>query len=496
MSEAKDSISELLEGKKLIIASNRGPVSFVKDEAGRLRAKRGAGGLVTAMSFVLEAAKATWIACPISETDRDYAMQNKSIPMPANDPNYWLRFVRVDRPTYDLYYNEVSNKLLWFALHYLWDLVHEPILGEDIIRAWDEGYLAVNRAMAETIALEGKPLEGSAERPIVMIHDYHLLTCGYEVKKLMPDTVVTFFQHVPWPQADYLRVLPEKIRDDIFKGLLACDLIGFHTEQYGENFLNCCRQFIDCEIDWDNKIVRLDGREIKVRAYPISIQPDQLRRYARDTEVSEWVDRLRGKYDSQSLVVRVDRVEPTKNAVRGFRAFDLMLERHPELLGKVKFLACMYPSRDSLSVYRNYLDEVSRVAEEVNKKHGNDSWRPISLEIEDNYPRSTAALRIYDVLLVNSIADGMNLVAKEGPVLNERSGTLVLSGNSGAFNELGDGAIIVNPFDVSETAEALYQAVTMPESERKLRAERLANVMEENDSLKWLYHQLCDADKL
>ncbi len=497
MTDAEAVVTSLMRGKRLVIASNRGPAHFDRDENGELIAERGAGGLVTAMSQVLEQAGATWVACPMTDGDKELAASATRVPMPSEDPVYHLRFASIDSQEYDLYYNEISNKILWFDFHYLWDLPLEPSFNGATIAAWNDGYARVNRDVAETIADECRAgaIEDPSSRPVVLLHDYHLMTAGQYVRELVPDVILTHFLHIPWPDPDYFKVLPTQIREEILEGMLACDVLGFHAQSYGDNFLSCVAEVMGLPVDWESRTTVWRGRTIRVRTYPISIHPDGLSKLSASDEVGAWEDRIAEIRGDCKMLLRIDRVDPAKNALRGFQAYDQMLSEHPELVGKVMFFAFLNPSREEVQAYHDYLESTQALVAEINERHGTDGWIPIHLEIEDDFPRSVAGLKNYDLLLVNSTQDGMNLVAKEGPILNENDGMLILSEGCGASNELEAGAIIVNPFDIGQTSEAMYRGLTVTAEERKARAELLVEVVSRNNILKWLYHQLYDIDQ-
>jgi len=298
--------------------------------------------------------------------------------------------------------------------------------------------------------------------------------------------------HIPWPEPDYWRVLPGYVREGVLESLLAADVVAFHTRGYVRRFLETASQILGVEYDADKGAVYHEGREVWVRAYPISIDPAEFEELAGSEAVLEqekFVKNLPGK-----LLLRVDRTDLSKNVVRGFQAFGRMLERHPEMAGEVTFLAQLQPSRTDVPEYAAYMEAVGRTAEEINGRHGTESWRPIELFMEDNFPRSVAAYKNFDVLLVNAVRDGMNLVAKESMIVNERDGVLVLSENAGAHEELGEHALTVNPFDLDEQADAIHEALTMPEEERRRRAEALRGTVRSNTIEDWVEAQMEDIE--
>jgi trehalose 6-phosphate synthase len=472
----------LAHGGKTIVVSNRGPVTFTRGESGEREHSRGAGGLVTALNAVLRRAEnAVWIAS--AQSEEDVAVSEEPAPYEVEDLR--IRFVEHDPEAYDLMYNELANPLLWFVQHGLYDLPYSPALGDETRRAWEEGYVPVNRNFADAV-VETAADEGS---PTILLHDYQLyMTPLFVRERLGEDAFVSLFVHIPWPDPDLWRVLPHYVREAVLESLLSANIVAFHTHRYARAFAETAADVLGAEAE--NGVIFYRGREVWVRAYPISIDPAEFEDLARSEDVLEqerFVEGLPGK-----LLLRVDRTDLSKNVVRGFLAYDRMLERHPEMKGEVTFLAQLQPSRTDISEYAAYLEAVGTTAQEINEKHGTASWRPIELFMEDNFPRSVAAYKNFDVLLVNAVRDGMNLVAKEAAVINEKNGILVLSENAGAHEELGEQALTVNPYDIDEQADAIHTALTMPEEERERRAKALREAVRSNTIEDWVEAQIED----
>jgi trehalose 6-phosphate synthase len=402
---------------------------------------------------------------------------------------YRLRFVDHDPQAYDLYYNVVSNPVLWFAQHYLWGLAESPNVDQGLHQAWTEGYVSVNRSFADAVVAE---LEREPEAA-VFFHDYHLYLAPGMVREHAPDATLSHFIHIPWPQPDYLRVLPESIRRALHEGLLANDVVSFQTERWGKNFLRSCEDVLGATCDFKASLVMHGGRTVGVHARPISVDPQEFDALAGSENVLAEESSLEAVRPPQ-LIVRVDRTDPSKNIVRGFRAYELLLEEHPELHGRVGMLALLDPSRQDIPEYSEYLGAIQRAARTVNDRFRNEGWLPLDLRIEDNFVQAVAAYKQFDVLLVNAIFDGMNLVAKEAPLVNTRDGVLVLSENAGAHDELGEWALTVNPFDLSGQAAALHIALTMAEDERRRRLEAIRAHVREHDIAAWIESQLADLD--
>ena len=488
-----------IESRPLIVASNRGPVTFTREANGTFSSKKGSGGVVTAVTGIARETVPIWIACPMTLGDRRRAEQAREngeefIIPEGLDPTFRLRFVLPDSATYHKYYNKISNPLLWFLQHYLWDTPTAPDITAETYDAWTNGYVVVNQLFAEEILAAAAALD---EEPIIMLQDYHLYLAAGMIRSLRPQATIQQFVHIPWPDPDYWRLLPLSWRRAICEGMLGNDIVGFQTREHARSFLYTCEAYVPgAEVDYTTREVQWEGRRIEVRHYPISIDIEAVRRnaYSKEARVH---DRYLPSFYNEFTVLRVDRAEPSKNIVRGFHAFGRFLEAHPEFVGRVNFVAILVPSRMDVLEYRDYLDDVSSIAGRINARYANveTSWQPINLILGENYPRALAAMKWYDVLMVNSIIDGMNLVAKEGCLLNERNGVLILSEGAGAVVQLGEDALMIAPADVEATADAIYQALTMPLPERRRRADNLRRAVESDDVAKWFREQIYDLDR-
>ena len=481
------------ERRKLIVVSNRGPASFSRDEEGNRVARRGGGGLVTALRSLVSHHDVTWIASAMTEEDRAVVGEagGEAIDEVARDGSpYRLRLVEHDPAAYDWFYNVVANPTLWFLQHYLWALAYAPNIDPGLHHAWDDGYVPVNRAFAGAVLSELDAQPDAA----VLFHDYHLYLAPRFVRDAKPDVPLAHFVHIPWPEPDLWRVLPEPIRRAIHEGLLANDVVGFHAHRWRRNFLRSTRDLLDADCDFDRSVCSYgDGRTF-VAARPISVEPAEFEELAESDQVRRLEAELE-EHRREFLVLRVDRTDPSKNVVRGFRAFELFLDAHPELHGRVTMLALLDPSRQDIPEYAEYLGAIQRAARAVNDRFQREGWTPVDLRIEDNFPLSVAAYKQYDVLLVNAIYDGLNLIAKEGPLVNERDGVLILSENAGAHEELGLWALSVNQFDLDEQAKAIEQALQMPREERHARLEATREHVRTHDVAAWLEAQLEDLDR-
>ncbi len=483
-----ESGGEAAENTRFVIVSNRGPVTFSRSESGERGYSRGAGGLVTALNAVSRRRReVVWIASAQGEEDARVAEESLEEPYKVEDLKIVL--VEHDEESYDLMYNHLANPLLWFVQHGLYDLPYKPELGEDTQRAWEDGYVVISENFAEAV---GRTLEAiGGEEPVILVHDYQLYMVPHALReRLGDDPFISLFVHIPWPDPETWRVLPRYVREGALRSLLKANVVAFHTEGYARNFVRTAQEVLGVKTNEGEGVIHLGDREVWVRAYPISIDPSEFEELAQSEEVlegEELVKNLAGK-----LLLRVDRMDLSKNIVRGFHAYDRMLERYPQMREQVTFLARCQPSRGDIPEYARYAEDIQNVAGEINEKHATGSWKPIELSMEDDFPLSVAAYKNYDVLLVNAVRDGMNLIAKEAVIANEKNGVLLLSENAGAHEELGEHALTVNPFDIDEQADALYEALTMPEDERARRAEELEQTIRSNTIEEWVEAQLRD----
>ena len=413
----------------------------------------------------------TWIAAAMTDEDR----------VVAREPSRELVLLDIPKPMYERYYSVAANPTLWFVHHSLWPLGTSPDFDEARHAAWTDGYVPVNEmfAQAALAQLERKP--GAT----VFFHDYHVYLAPRMVRDARPDVVSSHFVHVPWPGTEAWSVLPGDARRAVHDGLLANDVVGFHTDRWKRNFLRSCADVLGAEVSGD--VVRHAGRETRVTAHPIGIDPGELDELAANENVLAREQEIVAARP-EMLVLRVDRTDPSKNIVRGFRAFGLFLERHPELRGRVRMLAFLDPSRQDIPEYADYVAAVEREAEALG-----DS---VELRIADDFMQSVAAYKQFDVLLVNAVFDGLNLVSKEAPYVNTRDGVLVLSENAGSHEELGEWALSVSPFDVSAQADAIHAALTMDASERRHRLEAIRSHVRTHDLAEWTAAQLADLDRV
>ena len=496
----REHLARLLEpDQRLVVVSNRGPLSFKRTRAGEWRANRGSGGLVTALAEVGRLAPVTWVSAAMDTADRAAretldqgaeasAALRKVIAAELPGQDLELRLVEVSDDAFRAHYTVVSNPFLWFLQHQLYQLPYEPRVDDRLIDAWQNGYSVVNEELGRAAAAAG-----AGARPVVLLQDYHLYLAAAAVRAARPDALLLHFNHIPWPSVEAWQVLPQALRRSICEGLLANDILGFQTDRYATNFLLTADAFVrDARVDPDGRHVRWRGRTVWIRSYPISLDPKALSAFAAGRQVAQQRATLEARLQragNPRLIVRVDRLEPSKNALRGFLAFEALLQRKPELRRSVRFLAIQSASRERLPEYARYATEVREVIARVNGM-GDPDTQPIWLLDGSDYAVAIAALQLANVALVNPIVDGMNLVAKEAVLVGEP--VLVLSETAGAAEQLASDSLTVTAADVAGTSRTLLEALEMPDEQRLLHLRRLRASVRAEDLGWWLSRQLRD----
>jgi len=448
----------------IVLVSNRGPVSFAVGPDGGLDARRGSGGLASGLGSLGERGDCHWVAGALTDGDRIAAARGS-----VDAAGFHLRLVDPGADAWRRYYDEISNETLWFLHHGLFDPVREPAFDDEWRAAW-EAYRGVNALFADHVS------EVAAEGATVLVQDYHLSLLGGRLRRLRPDLRTVHFHHTPFCGPDELAVLPDDVAAALMEGLAGFDACGFHTRRWAARYEACVAD------------VGLAPRRTFVA--PLSVDADELRAATTDAATEAAVTRLDGIVEDRLLLARVDRIELSKNLLRGFQAFDLLLAREPRWRERVTFGAFCYPSREGVEAYRRYRVDLEELVARINERWARPGWTPIVLETDDDYPRSLAALRRNDVLLVNPVRDGLNLVAMEGAVVNERDGGLVLSRQAGCWDLLADTADGVHPFDLSDTASALARALGRDPAERAAMASRRREVVAARTAHDWLDDQL------
>ncbi len=469
--------------ENLLVLSNRGPFTYGGSVDAPI-ARRGGGGMIGSVAQVIEGTGGTWIAAAMSDTDRLLAQRFTT---GREQDGFTLRLLDIPSGLQHLHYDVFSNEVLWFLFHYLFDAPHSPTFDGLFGKAWD-GYRKVNELYAQT-SIDSS---GSA----VLIHDYHLMLAGSFVrKKSRSKRPLIYFHHTPWCEPEYFSMLPDEVASELLVGMLSYDVVGFHARAWADAFLRCCQRLVrGASVSSDE--VTFGRRTTRVIVAPVPVDAERLRKEADDPATRSWVtshDELRA---GRKLLLRVDRIDLSKNPLRGFLAFEHLLERSPKLVNEVLFLALLYPSRLTVERYQRYygecLDVVRRINERYEKKM-DATVGPVHLLFEDDFARSLGAMRLYDVLLVNPVYDGLNLVSKEGAVVNDRAGTVILSRNAGAFEEIGTAVVPVNPFDVPATADAIEFALELSGAERMKRDKKLKRLATKSTPTEWLDKQLAAA---
>ena len=495
--------------QRVLVASNRGPVSYQFGADGSLIPSRGGGGMIAGVTDGLAAlgpgASATWICAALSDADRAVARAGDT----SDGNGIPVRMLDIPPDIFDRAYNRVANSTLWFLLHQLFDTPNQPRFGREFRRDW-EAYLAYNEAFADALteeALTGEALTRGEGGLRVLIQDYHLCLAprllrdrlGGQPGHPSGEAGIGHFCHTPWAPPDYYRMLPDDVGRALLDGILGADRAGFHAERWATAFLDCCAAVLGADVTRTGLAgpgpgpvgqVTYRGHVTEVAVHPLGVDAAALRERARAGDVRAHVGALRRAAGDRKLIVRVDRTELSKNIVRGLAAYRELLATRPQWRGRVVHLAFAYPSRSALAEYRAYTDQVRELAGQISEEFRTADWDPLVLEVKDDYPRSLAACALADVLLVNPIRDGMNLVAQEGPVLSERGCALVLSREAGAAATLAADALLVNPYDVTETADALHRALEMPDAERQRRGAALAATAAADPPARWLGGQL------
>ncbi|MFJ8230619.1 trehalose-6-phosphate synthase [Streptomyces sp. NPDC094448] len=454
---------------RVLVASNRGPVSYTLRDDGTLDAKRGGGGVVSGLSAIGARDDALWVCCALGDGDREAVRRG------IGRGEDGVLMLDIDPDVHSDAYNGIANSVLWFVHHLLYQTPLEPVFDDAFRRQW-RSYETYNRAFARALA------DRAADGAAVLVQDYHLALVPGMLRELRPDLRIGHFSHTPWAPPDYFRLLPDDIAEQLLRGLLGADRTCFLTRRWADAFTACCTEVLGPDA--------LKGTRIGVHG--LGADAGFLRERAHRPDVGERMTALREQIGGadRKTIVRVDRTELSKNIVRGLLAYRHLLATRPEWREQVVHVAFAYPSRQDLAVYRDYTAEVQRLADAINDEYGTAGWTPVVLHVKDDFARSLAAYRLADVALVNPIRDGMNLVAKEIPVVSDAGCALVLSREAGAYEELGADALVVNPYDVIATASALHEALTLPPQVRADRTARLAAAATALPPQRWFLDQL------
>ena len=470
----------------IVIVANRGPNDFVW-EGGAWVTRTATGGLVSMLTPLARRSSVAWYCCVSEPPDAQQARQGLfTTAADQTDPRLHVVPVPLPAETYHAYYGQISNEVLWMLQHHVIGSGGFEYLDIAHHHAWGR-YLEANARLAQAIVRSGPTPRA------VLIQDYHLYPLPGLLRGAFPDTPILHFTHIPFPDASVLRLIPEAWRHTILRGMLGADVVGLQTPMDTRSFLSCCAEFLDVAVDRTDGVVCMpDGRRVCVRAYPASVDPRALRRTMRSKEVEAARRRLDPER-GELTIIRVDRLDPSKNQQVGFLAFERLLEMRPDLRARVRFLAFLVPSRTDLSVYRTYRDTVYRTIEDINTRYAEScGGPPIRVFYTNDREQAIAAMESCHVLLINSLQDGMNLVAKEWAVVAEEPGVLVVSETAGVASAAADCALLISPLDVEGTARAMADALDMPHAERQARHVRFADRVRQWTARDWLNAQLAD----
>jgi alpha,alpha-trehalose-phosphate synthase [UDP-forming] len=462
-----------LNEARLFVVSNREPYMHYR-QGREIRVMVPASGLVTALEPVLQACDGTWVAHGSADADRETVDANDRLPVPPDEPRYTLRRVWLTKEEEEGYYYGFANEGLWPLCH----IAHT----RPLFRASDWGhYQHANQRFADALLEE---MEGT-KHPVVLVQDYHFALLPRMIKNVRPDARVAIFWHIPWPNPEAFRICPWQ--RELLHGLLGADLIGFHVQAHCTNFLQTVDRALESRIDWEHFTINREEQRTMVKPFPISVD-------FQDPPESEgesaYLDRMallrEVGVEAQFIGVGVDRVDYTKGILERFFAIERLLEKHPTYQGKFTFLQIGAPSRTHIKRYHDLLGEVEAEADRINWRFQTGKWRPIVfLKRQHSHEEIQRYYRSADLCLVTSLHDGMNLVAKEFVAArSDAQGVLILSPFTGAARELLD-ALIVNPYDIEQTAEAIRSALEMNSEDRRLRMERLRKVVREHNVYRW-----------
>jgi trehalose 6-phosphate synthase len=457
----------------LVIVSNRGPISYGVSDDGQPVAGSPGGGLAATIGGGVRDGQTLWVAAAMTDGDRLATTELADDSGELHAEGYRLRLVPIEPAVFDAAYNTVANEVLWFWHHHMFDLTRTPLGGPDVHEAW-ASYRAYNEAMAETVAA------AAASRATVLVHDYHLALVPGLLRKMRPDLRIAHFSHTPWVDPSFIHVLPNEIVDELLDGMCAADAVGFHSPRWADAFAQSC--------------IARDREAPSTFVAPAAADHASVVAAMDEPDFDDYVAEVDGLVGDRRCIVRVDRMEPSKNLLRGLAAFDALLDAHPEHRGEVTFVSIAYPSRTDLEEYLRYADDVVTAVADINARWGTPGWTPVVLITEEGFTRAVAALGRADVVFVNPMRDGLNLVAYEAQTASDRDAVLLLSHEAGAWDDLGRaGAVGVNPFDVCEQAAVMHDALTMPMVERASRAARLRRAATARSPKTWLDAQIAAA---
>jgi trehalose 6-phosphate synthase len=479
-----DLLNEALPDAEVIILSNREPYIHNRTDDG-VMLQTPASGLVSALEPVMRACGGTWIAHGSGDADRETVDRHDRLQVPPSEPAYTLRRVWITEEEQDGYYYGLANEGLWPLCHIAFV---RPVFREEDWRCYE----AINERFADAVAREAR-----TEDPIVLVQDYHFALAPAMIRKRLPKATIITFWHIPWPNAETFGICPWKER--ILEGLLGSSIIGFHTQFHCNNFFETIDRFIESRIDREHSTVTLGGHETMVRPYPISIEwPPKALRDQPDIETCRRQVRQRLNLpQDMKLAVGIERFDYTKGILDRMQSIDALLTAQPHWKGRFTFVQVAAPTRSKLTSYSNLQSEALALAADINARHGDGDYQPVRLLIRHHEPAEVFELfRAADLCIVSSLHDGMNLVAKEFVASrDDDQGVLILSSFTGASREMSE-ALIVNPYDGREMAEALDAALRMPVEEQRERIRVMRQQVREQNVYRWAGRMLIDAARI
>jgi len=424
---------------------------------------------VSGIAPLVAGTDALWLAAALSDADREAAREGVT-----ETDGLRVRLLDIDPDTFRGYYDTICNATLWFAAHGLFDAAREPALDASWWEAWD-AYREVNAAFAAAAA------EAAPPDAIVLVQDYHLALVAPGLRTARPDVHCCFFAHTPWCAPDGLRPLADAA-PELLAGIAANHAVGFHSERWAAAFADCVAHYLP------------ERSQPSTFVSALSPDPADFASVLASDACASAQAVLADRVGDRTVLARVDRMELSKNILRGFAAYDALLDAEPRWRERVVFVALCYPSRAGLPAYGTYRRDVEAAVAAINDRWGTPGWVPVLLQTDDDFPRAIATLARADVVLINPVRDGLNLVAKEQALVSEHAAALVLSTEAGVWDELGShGAIGVNPYDVRGTAEALHTALSIDDDERRRRHESIKAVVVARAPSDWLADQLTAA---
>lgn len=476
-----------LRALPLLIVANRAPVTLPGRRATSHDDDSAHGGLVNALMPLTLRDNVTWLALAPASSERPNIEHYTSY-IDGNAVKTCL--LSVPQPMYHCYYDRVSNEALWFLQHYL---LHADITFDQRFHdAWHDGYVRANQAVADAIVAE---IHTSQANPIVLLQDYHLYLVAGVVRRMLPAARLVHFVHIPWPEVRCWHLLPHAAVIQILTSLLQCHIVGLQTDTDVQNFVTCVAHFFptsEVQPRSGGYLVRADGHQVLVRACPIPVDASYIRSLIQHDTAQHHPDLVNLPAGCQ-VILRADRIDPAKNILRGLQAFALLLDQHPSLQERVRFVMALLPERQNSARYHAYARQVRALASEINQRYSADAHPPVILLLGTNHRHALKLMETCDVFLANSLIDGMHLASKEAAVLNRQDGVIVLSRTTGTYRELCDGACLgITPTDLQETADALFAALTMPSRQRHAMATRARRLIESRTTFSWLQELVAD----